>query len=277
MEKIILYERLPSKGSEARLVALERGQESCLFTPRVLESNGTSRGNYIPLPPCSPACPETLRPLTCTSSHLPLRLLAPSTQSKPQSALARIKELPEIPSVSIVRACACKRHIFACRLLVASKTAGSESSNWTGHYGAFKRHTQPCIANHSSRQSQENVCGKIGDHLLFAWLNSCAFPLFPACKWIQKDLSCLSLSRGSSKVHSRVFYCSDGAEVNSCGADASAAPPPNRAACQLYITGRVSAALVNGDSALLHELIMTSGTTFSPGVSDVRPFLSHLP
>lgn len=57
---------------------------------------------------------ETKHPLTCTTSHLPLSLPAPTSQSKPQSALARIKELPEIPSMPILRAC--KLHIFACWL-----------------------------------------------------------------------------------------------------------------------------------------------------------------
>lgn len=99
---------------------------------------------------------ETQRPLTCTSSHLPLSLPAPTTQSKPQSALARIKELPEIPPVSIICACACKRHIFACCLLVVTWRAGGGYLNGTGFNGAFKQ-TQHCSVNAFPVQSPENV------------------------------------------------------------------------------------------------------------------------
>lgn len=83
---------------------------------------------------------ETQHPLTCTSSHLPLP--APTIQSEPQSALARIKGVPEIPSKSILPAC--KLHIFACWLSLREQ--GEDILKGTGFNKAFKQ-IEDCPVN----------------------------------------------------------------------------------------------------------------------------------
>lgn len=102
----------------------KKGQESqCLFTLQYLESTGTSRENYILWswllsPTLSPHPPLNPMPSHLHIFPSPPSLLAPSIQSKPQSALAWIKELPGIPSVSILSMCPweCVKRAHICLL-----------------------------------------------------------------------------------------------------------------------------------------------------------------
>lgn len=120
---------LPQKEIKAEVcckqeIQNKKGQESlCLFTPQYLESTGTSRENYILWswllsPTLSPHPPLNPMPSHLHIFPSPPSLLAPSIQSKPQSALAWIKELPGIPSVSILSMCPweCVKRAHICLL-----------------------------------------------------------------------------------------------------------------------------------------------------------------
>lgn len=100
----------------------ENRKRTLLLTMEYLESTSTFRENPIlwsqllSLPSSPPICkPPALSPAHLKISPL---VLTPSIQSKPQSALAWIKELLGIPSVSILCVCLweCAERVCICVL-----------------------------------------------------------------------------------------------------------------------------------------------------------------
>lgn len=96
----------PSSWTQSESAQMKEHKSHLLLTMEYLESSGTFKENHILWSRlfCLPLSPPIFKPCALSPAHLNVSpfFLTPSIQSKPQSALAWIRELLGIPSVSIL-------------------------------------------------------------------------------------------------------------------------------------------------------------------------------
>lgn len=109
----------PSSLKQSHCSTDERTQRSPFVNNRILRKHRYFQGksHSLILLFCLPLSPPIFKPRALSLAHLNVSpfFLTPSIQSKPQSALAWIRELLGIPSVSILCVCLCERTPI-CRL-----------------------------------------------------------------------------------------------------------------------------------------------------------------